>query len=114
MAKAGLAGTPNEKRILSGMKWYAVDLKKSTSISLWIVGTHTIAPFSLIPPRFGLFGETPVPQKRSLLDSLAAHLETKLQYGPGERDMIMLQHRFHITKANGEKVRVLTGVGVGR
>jgi len=46
-----------------------------------------------------------VPLKSSLLDSLAEQLAIKLKYQDGERDMIMMQHKFHTTKADGTKVR---------
>ncbi len=36
------------------------------------------------------------------LDSLCATLEEKCAYAPGERDMVMLQHKFEIETANGE------------
>ncbi|PWZ01727.1 putative chimeric spermidine synthase/saccharopine reductase [Testicularia cyperi] len=36
------------------------------------------------------------------LDSLCATLEDKCAYAPGERDMVMLQHKFEIETANGE------------
>ncbi len=43
----------------------------------------------------GLFGSDPIPAgKTSLLDILARRLEEKLVYAEGQRDMIVLQHRF--------------------
>lgn len=36
------------------------------------------------------------------LDSLCATLEQKCAYAPGERDMVMLQHKFEIETAEGE------------
>ena len=36
------------------------------------------------------------------LDSLCATLEEKCAYAPGERDMVMLQHKFEITTKDGE------------
>jgi saccharopine dehydrogenase (NADP+, L-glutamate forming) len=41
----------------------------------------------------GLFSDTIVSKKGNLLDTLCATLEEKMQYGPGERDMVMLQHK---------------------
>ncbi len=54
----------------------------------------------------GLFSGALAPRKRSLLDSLAATLADKMRYLPGERDMLMLQHRFGIEKADGSMVCV--------
>lgn len=55
----------------------------------------------------------------NLLDTLCAKLEEKLSYRPGERDLVMLQHKFVIEWADGRKVqrhfvlsrRLLTSVG---
>eukprot|EP00045_Choanoeca_perplexa_P001604 m.20861 g.20861 ORF g.20861 m.20861 type:complete len:347 (-) comp11060_c0_seq4:73-1113(-) len=71
--KAKLTDSPDQARIVAGLKW------------------------------FGLFSDAHVPQKSSLLDSLAEQLAIKLKYQDGERDMIMMQHKFHVTKADGTK-----------
>ncbi len=43
----------------------------------------------------GLFDDQPLPPAPpTLLDVLVAQLEPRLQYAPGERDMIILQHEF--------------------
>lgn len=52
----------------------------------------------------GLFsGNTIVPRNGNLLDTLCAQLETLLMYDQGERDFIMLQHKFHIEWEDGRK-----------
>ncbi|EDQ85999.1 uncharacterized protein MONBRDRAFT_34020 [Monosiga brevicollis MX1] len=71
--KAQLADSADRARIVAGMKW------------------------------FGLFASEDVPRKSSLLDSLAEHLAIKLKYQPGERDMIMMQHKFHVTRSSGKQ-----------
>jgi len=38
------------------------------------------------------------------LDTLCATLEAKMQYGPNERDLVMLQHKFEIELADGKRV----------
>ena len=43
----------------------------------------------------------------NLLDTLCAQLEKKLSYRPGERDLVMLQHKFVIESQDGKKVRSL-------
>lgn len=74
----------NKKRILDGFRW------------------------------LGLFSSSPAPRKRSLLDSLAFTMADKMKYLPGERDMLMLQHRFEIEKADGSlETRTSTMVEYG-
>jgi saccharopine dehydrogenase (NADP+, L-glutamate forming) len=55
--------------------------------------------------RLGLFSNTNVHLRGSLLDTLCATLEEKMMYGPGERDMVMLQHRFEVELKDGKKVK---------
>eukprot|EP00300_Choanocystis_sp_HF-7_P012612 c17957_g1_i1.p1 GENE.c17957_g1_i1~~c17957_g1_i1.p1 ORF type:complete len:1041 (+),score=246.16 c17957_g1_i1:38-3160(+) len=50
----------------------------------------------------GCFSTQERVQKRgTLMDTLCALLELKLQYEPGERDMVLMQHIFDIENANG-------------
>lgn len=49
----------------------------------------------------GLFSSTKVHRRGSLLDTLCATLEEKMQYGPNERDLVFLQHRFEIELKDG-------------
>lgn len=52
----------------------------------------------------GLFSTDPAPVQDSLLDTLAAHLQTRVGYQTGERDLVMLQHKFVIEWADGRAV----------
>jgi saccharopine dehydrogenase (NADP+, L-glutamate forming) len=52
----------------------------------------------------GIFSPIPVTRRGNLLDSLCALLEEKMQYAPGERDMVMLQHKFEIMLPTGPQV----------
>lgn len=52
----------------------------------------------------GLFSDEPVVARGNLLDSLCATLERKMQYETGEKDMVMLQHKFEIENADGSRV----------
>jgi len=52
----------------------------------------------------GMFSEARIIPRGNPLDTLCATLEEKMQYGPGERDMVMLQHKFEIEFADGSKV----------
>lgn len=58
----------------------------------------------------GLFSDSvPVPLAGNPLDALCATLEEKMQFGPGERDMLLLQHKFVILHADGrEETRTST------
>ncbi|KAI9440197.1 saccharopine dehydrogenase [Lactarius psammicola] len=56
----------------------------------------------------GLFSEEPVaPRAGNLLDTLCAQLETLMAYAPGERDLVMLQHKFVVERADGTE-QILT------
>ncbi|GAM41666.1 saccharopine dehydrogenase [Talaromyces pinophilus] len=51
----------------------------------------------------GLFSDDPIIPRNNPLDTLCATLEQKMQYGPGERDMVMLQHKFEIENKDGSR-----------
>ncbi|KAG5359264.1 Saccharopine dehydrogenase [NADP(+), L-glutamate-forming] [Yarrowia sp. C11] len=62
----------------------------------------------------GLFSETPITARGNPLDTLCATLEEKMQFGPRERDMVMLQHKFGIEWADGKtETRTSTLVAYG-
>jgi len=52
---------------------------------------------------FGFFSDKPAPQLNTILDAVAKTLEQYLSYKPGERDMVLLQHKFEIELADGRK-----------
>lgn len=54
--------------------------------------------------------------RENLLDTFCATLEAKMQYGPGERDMVMLQNRFEVVypkENNRKETRLVTGLWFG-
>ncbi|KAI9700433.1 MAG: Saccharopine dehydrogenase [NADP(+), L-glutamate-forming] [Candelina mexicana] len=51
----------------------------------------------------GLFSEDKITPRGNPLDTLCATLEQKMQYESGERDMVMLQHKFGIEHKDGKK-----------
>ncbi|KAI9799680.1 MAG: Saccharopine dehydrogenase [NADP(+), L-glutamate-forming] [Sarcosagium campestre] len=51
----------------------------------------------------GLFSDDKITPRKNPLDTLCATLESKMQYAPGERDMVLLQHRFEIEHKDGSK-----------
>lgn len=56
----------------------------------------------------GLFSSEKVkPCGGNLLDTLCAQLETLMKYEDGERDLVMLQHKFIVEWADGSVVRLL-------
>ena len=55
----------------------------------------------------GLFSnEKATVRDGNLLDTLCAQLETLMAYAPGERDLVMLQHKFIVEWADGKTVRL--------
>ena len=51
----------------------------------------------------GLFSEDKIEPRNTPLDTICATLEQKMQYEQGERDFVMLQHKFEIEHMNGKK-----------
>jgi len=72
-SKTKFADTAEKERILTGLKW------------------------------LGLFSDDKIEPRGNPLDTLCATLEKKMQYEEGERDFVMLQHKFEIEHANGKK-----------
>ncbi|KAI6802283.1 Saccharopine dehydrogenase [Hortaea werneckii] len=52
---------------------------------------------------FGLFSDAQIEPRGNPLDCLCAAMEGKMQYEKGERDFVMLQHKFEIEWANGKR-----------
>ena len=73
-SKTKFPSADEKNRIISGMRW------------------------------LGLLSDTPITARGNPLDTLCATLEEKMQYGPGERDMCMLQHKFVIEHKDGKRV----------
>ncbi|KAI9017436.1 Saccharopine dehydrogenase [Gaertneriomyces semiglobifer] len=62
----------------------------------------------------GFFSDTEVHRRGNLLDTLCATLEEKMQFLPGERDMVMLQHKFEVELKDGTRqTRTSTGLWFG-
>ncbi|KIH94578.1 saccharopine dehydrogenase (NADP+, L-glutamate forming) [Sporothrix brasiliensis 5110] len=51
----------------------------------------------------GLFSDEKIIPRSNPLDTLCATLEKKMQYAEGERDLVMLQHKFEVELADGTK-----------
>ncbi|KAK4501292.1 hypothetical protein PRZ48_007099 [Zasmidium cellare] len=72
-SKTKFKNTEEKERILAGLRWY------------------------------GLFSDDKIDPRGTPLDCLCATLEKKQQYFEGERDFVMLQHKFEITWPDGKK-----------
>jgi len=72
-AKAKFTSAEDKERILTGLRWV------------------------------GLFSTDPITPAGTPIDVVCASLEAKMQYAPGERDFVMLQHKFFIEWADGRK-----------
>ncbi|KAJ8609435.1 hypothetical protein MRB53_039106 [Persea americana] len=72
-SKAKFQSTEDKDRILAGLRW------------------------------IGLFSDAPAQLRGTPLDTLCATLEHKMHYTPGERDFVMLQHKFGIEWADGRR-----------
>ncbi|KAF4812734.1 Saccharopine dehydrogenase [Colletotrichum siamense] len=51
----------------------------------------------------GLFSDKPATLRGNLLDTLCAELEKLMSFQPGERDLVMLQHKFVVEWKDGSK-----------
>ncbi|KAK7190170.1 Saccharopine dehydrogenase [NADP(+), L-glutamate-forming] [Paraphaeosphaeria sporulosa] len=88
---------------------------------VWAISSRTKFPSTEEKDRIlnglrwlGLFSDEKITPRGNPLDTLCATLEKKMQYEEGERDMVMLQHRFEIENKDGSKdVRTETLVDYG-
>ncbi|KAG0253035.1 saccharopine dehydrogenase (NADP+, L-glutamate-forming) [Mortierella polycephala] len=71
--KSSVKGEDDIERIIKGMKW------------------------------LGMFSKTPAERRGNYLDTLCATLESKMMYAKGERDMVMLQHKFEVELKDGTR-----------
>lgn len=72
-SKTSFKDTEEQERILNGLRW------------------------------IGIFSDEKIVPRGNPLDTLCATLEKKMQYGPEERDMVLLQHKFDIEHKDGSK-----------
>jgi saccharopine dehydrogenase (NADP+, L-glutamate forming) len=54
----------------------------------------------------GLFSDRQITPRGNMLDTLCALLEKELVFGPGEVDLVMLQHKFEIENKDGSLVSI--------
>ena len=72
-SKAKFTDTEEKERIMSGLRWV------------------------------GIFSDEKIIPRGNPLDTLCATLEKKMQFEEGERDFVMLQHKFEIEHKDGKK-----------
>lgn len=72
-SKSSFETTEEKYRLLSGLKW------------------------------IGIFSDEKITPRGNPLDTLCATLEKKMQFEEGERDLVMLQHKFEIEHKGGSK-----------
>ncbi|KAF2858185.1 LYS9, Saccharopine dehydrogenase, lysine biosynthesis pathway [Piedraia hortae CBS 480.64] len=72
-SKVKFTNTEEKERILAGLRW------------------------------IGLFSDEPITPRGTPLDCLCAALENKMKYEKGERDLVMLQHKFGIEWSDGKR-----------
>ena len=72
-SKTTFNNTEEKQRILAGLRW------------------------------LDLFSDKPITPRGNPLDTLCATLEQKMQYEEGERDFVLLQHKFGIEWSDGKK-----------
>lgn len=72
-SKAKFNSTEEKVRILAGLRWV------------------------------GIFSDEKITPRGNALDTLCATLEQKMQFEEGERDFVMLQHKFEIENKDGSK-----------
>ncbi len=54
----------------------------------------------------GLFGDEAIPEAGSTLDVLSARLQEKLFFREGEKDLLLLRHRFLVENADGSRDQI--------
>nr|AAF91081.1 saccharopine reductase [Pyricularia grisea] len=73
VSNATFESTEEQKRIVAGLKW------------------------------LGIFSDKKITPRGNALDTLCATLEEKMQFEEGERDLVMLQHKFEIENKDGSR-----------
>jgi len=89
------------------------DVKASVATHLGLDPTHKIITTL---EWLGLFSNDPIPPKtKTRLDALCAAMLERMQYAPGERDLLVMQHTFdcHYPKEGKRKIYTSTLIDYG-
>ncbi|PQE31346.1 saccharopine dehydrogenase protein [Rutstroemia sp. NJR-2017a WRK4] len=80
--KANFKDNEQKEQLMAGLKWIGVDSNTDPTVQ---------------------FSSEKIIPKGNPLDTLCATLEKKMQFEEGERDLVMLQHKFEIENKDGSK-----------
>lgn len=117
LAKLGWLDPEPKAWLKPGMTWAEIQQQAAQAVSAefhdLVIRFDELCPISSVFQRndildgirwIGLFSDQ-VPEVRgSLLDTLSARLDKLCKFGPGERDLVMLQHKFVVEWQDGTKV----------
>lgn len=56
----------------------------------------------------GLFTDEAMPEGKEAIDILCSIMESRMRFQPGERDMVVMQHRFGYEDSNGKSGRLIS------
>jgi len=56
----------------------------------------------------GLFSDEKVSKQNNTLDVLSDRMQVKLAFREGERDLLLMRHRFHVEEADGRKTKIVS------
>ncbi|KAI1121870.1 Saccharopine dehydrogenase [Nemania abortiva] len=111
----GWLSTETKDWLLPGITWAQIQQKitgaSSTQEAELIAKVDDICHFQSSEERekiisglrwVGLFSEEKAPARGNPLDTLSAHLDEVCKFGPNERDLVMLQHKFVVDWPNGK------------
>jgi len=94
------------KLTASMVKSQTGDVKANVAVHLGLDPTHKIITTM---EWLGLFSDQPIPPKTNTrLDALCAAMLARMQYAPGERDMLVMQHTFECVYPKEGKKRTYT------
>ncbi|KAL1660891.1 Saccharopine dehydrogenase-domain-containing protein [Schizophyllum commune] len=117
LMRIGWLRTEEQEWLVDGMTWAQItarnagaeDASEATLVAkikeLSAFSSETEATQVLSGMRWiGLFSNEPAPVRSgNLLDTLCARLEEIMAFEPGERDLVLLQHKFVVEWPNGEE-----------
>jgi len=90
--RSDLSGRTHAEILARQIDSDGADLK--TDLAAWLQLPIDAKPISDLE-WLGLLGDDPVPaEDTTLLDVVASRMLAQMQYGPGERDMLVMQHEF--------------------
>lgn len=118
LMRLGWLDTSTKDWLVPDMSWAVIQKKTiraaSTSESDLLARVDELCDFADEEERaavleglrwIGLFSDNPAPVQATLLDTLSTQLQALCSFKPGERDLVMLQHKFVVEWQDGKQVR---------